>query len=201
MHIVLIGASGTIGSVVYNELINRGHEVTEVTHSSGEYKVDIRQQESIQDLYSKIAPFDALVSCVGKAYFGSFNEMSLDDFYTGFEHKVMGQVALVKIGLKYIKQRGSFTLTSGITCDDPIPHGTGLAMANGAINAFVQNTAINMQNGIRINAVSPGLLELSANKLGEFFPGHNPVSTKKVVNAYIKSIEGKITGQIIRVQS
>ncbi|MDD2563956.1 MAG: short chain dehydrogenase [Salinivirgaceae bacterium] len=200
MRIVVIGANGTIGRVVYNKLIDKGYDVTEVYHSSGDYRVDIRQPESIQELFKKTGKHDAIVSCVGKAYFGSFNEMTLEDYYTGFEHKVMGQVALVKIGIEYLNPGGSFTLTTGITCDDPIPYGTGLAMANGALNAFVKNTAINLENDIRINAVSPGLLELSAEKLGSFFPGHTPVPTSKVINAYLKSIEGKITGQIIRVQ-
>ena len=200
MRIVLIGVNGTIGGLVYNQLIGQNHDVVGVGFSQGEYRVDIRKPESVHTMFSHIGKFDALVSCVGKAYFGSFEDMELDDFYTGFENKVMGQVSLVKIGLAYINPYGSFTITTGITCDDPIPNGTGLAMANGALNAFVQTAAINLKNNIRINAVSPGLLELSASKLGQYFPGHTPVSSKKVVNAYLKSIEGKITGQIIRVQ-
>ncbi len=200
MRILLIGFNGTIGGVVYNTLIQKGHDVIGIGHSKGEYRVDIRQPDSIQDLFAKTGPFDALVSCVGKAYFGSFDEMSLEDFYTGFENKVMGQVSLVKLGLPFINKGGSFTLTTGITCDDPIPFGTGLAMANGALNAFVLNAAINLKNDVRINAVSPGLLDLSAGKLGSFFPGHVPVASSRVVSAYLKSIEGSINGQIIRVQ-
>jgi NAD(P)-dependent dehydrogenase (short-subunit alcohol dehydrogenase family) len=200
MRIILVGFNGTIGGVVFNELIKRGHDIIGVGHSKGEFRVDIRQPDSIQDMFTKIGKFDALVSCVGKAYFGDFEDMAIEDFYTGFENKVMGQVSLVKFGLPFINKGGSFTLTTGITCDDPIPFGTGLAMANGALNAFVLNASINLKNDVRINAVSPGLLDLSAGKLGTFFPGHVPVLSSRVVSAYVKSIEGAITGQVIRVQ-
>jgi hypothetical protein len=54
---------------------------------------------------------------------------------------------------------------------------------------------------VRVNAVSAGLVEDSYEKYKDFFPGHNPVSMGKVVDGYLKSIEGKITGQIIRVLS
>ncbi|HON17763.1 MAG TPA: short chain dehydrogenase [Salinivirgaceae bacterium] len=199
MKAIVVGYSGTIGKLVFNALISRGHDVIAVAQKSGDFKVDIRQSESVTELFEKIGRFDALVCCAGKAYFGPFEEMTLDDFYTGFDYKVMGQVHLVKIGLNYINPGGSFTLTTGITCDDPIPYGTGLAMANGALNAFVKNTAINISNGVRINAVSPGLLKNAVERLGQFFPGHTPVEPYRVVDGYIKSVEGKINGEIIRI--
>jgi NAD(P)-dependent dehydrogenase (short-subunit alcohol dehydrogenase family) len=32
-----------------------------------------------------------------------------------------------------------------------------------------------------------------------YFPGHNPIPMSKVINAYVRSVEGKGTGEIIRV--
>ncbi len=199
MKVVVVGFTGTIGGNVYKALIARGHDVIGVAQNSGDYKADIRQAESVHEMFNKIETFDALVCCAGKAYFGPFEQMTLDDFYIGFDYKVMGQINLVKIGLEYISSGGSFTLTTGITSDDPIPYGTGLAMANGALNAFVKTAAINLPRGVRINSVSPGLLKPSVEKIGQYFPGHTPVEPSRVVNAYIKSVEGKITGQVIRV--
>ena len=56
-----------------------------------------------------------------------------------------------------------------------------------------------LKNGIRVNAVSSGLVEDAAVKYEGYFPGHNPIPMKKVINGYVKSVEGKGTGEIIRV--
>jgi hypothetical protein len=72
-------------------------------------------------------------------------------------------------------------------------------MVNGGIHSFVKAAALELKNGIRINAVSSGLVEDAAEKYHAYFPGHNPIPMKKVVNGYVRSIEGKGTGQIIRI--
>ena len=78
--------------------------------------------------------------------------------------------------------------------------GAGAATANGAIDGFVVGSAIEMPRGLRINVVSPGLLDVSEERYGSFFPGHNRVASKRVGLAYTKSVEGAGTGQIIIVE-
>ena len=92
---------------------------------------------------------------------------------SGINDKLMGQVNLVLDGLKHIADGGSFTLTSGVLDRDPIRQGVNAAAVNGAIDAFVMAAAIDLPRGLRINAVSPGLLEESAKKYEGFFPGHH----------------------------
>jgi NAD(P)-dependent dehydrogenase (short-subunit alcohol dehydrogenase family) len=82
---------------------------------------------------------------------------------------------------------------------DPVRQGANAAAVNGAIGAFVKGAAIEMPRGIRINAVSPGLLEESAQKYDGFFPGHEPVSSARVGLAYAKSVDGALTGQVFAV--
>jgi len=57
-----------------------------------------------------------------------------------------------------------------------------------------------MPRGIRINAVSPGLLEVSEDRYGSYFPGHERVAADRVGLAYTKSVEGPCTGKIIIVE-
>jgi hypothetical protein len=47
--------------------------------------------------------------------------------------------------------------------------------------------------------VSSGLVEDAVQKYEAYFPGHNPIPMQKVVNGYAKSVEGKGTGEIIRM--
>lgn len=91
-------------------------------------------------------------------------------------------------------------LTSGVLDRDPIRMGTGAATANGALGGFVVGAAIEMPRRLRINVVSPGLLDVSVPTYGDWFPGHEPVSSKRVGLAYRKSVEGAVTGKVIIVE-
>jgi NAD(P)-dependent dehydrogenase (short-subunit alcohol dehydrogenase family) len=125
--------------------------------------------------------------------------MSEEDFEVGLKSKLMGQVNLVSIGKDYLSKGGSITLTTGILADDPVEFTTSAAMVNGAIHSFVRAVSLELMQKIRINAVAAGLVEDSYEKYKDFFPGRNPVPMRKVVNGYIRSVEGKDTGMIIRI--
>lgn len=198
MKVIVVGGTGTLGKAVVQELAPR-HEVIAVGNKSGDAQVDITSIESIRQLFEQVGRFDALVSTTGKVHFGAFEEMDESHYEVGIRSKLMGQVNLVLIGRDYINDGGSFTLTSGILSHDPIRFGSSASLVNGAIDAFVIGSAIEMPRGIRINAVSPGIVEDSVEAIGQFFRGHEPVSMGRVALAYSKSVEGLRTGQIFRV--
>lgn len=115
------------------------------------------------------------------------------------KQKVIGQINLVIAGTSSVSNGGSFTLTSGVLDRDPIRMGAGAATANGAIGGFVVGASIEMPYRQRLNAVSPGLLEVSVQRYGLWFAGHGPVPSKRVARAYTKSVEGALTGQVFIV--
>lgn len=199
-RVLLIGATGTIGSYLAI-LLGARHDLIAASKSKSPVKVDITSTDSITRMYEEVGPVDAVIVTAGNAYFGDFITMKEEDFYLGIRSKMMGQINAVMIGRNYLNEGGSFTLTTGILADDPIRHGVGLSMVNGALHAFVQAAAIEMPAGIRINAVCPGLVEPSLGKYGPFFPGHFPVPMNKVGFGYLKSLEGARTGEIIRIYS
>jgi NAD(P)-dependent dehydrogenase (short-subunit alcohol dehydrogenase family) len=198
MRIIVVGATGTIGQFVVQALRER-HEIVAVGNRGGEHRVDIKNASSIRSLFEKTGPFDALVSAVGKVHFGDFAKLTEKEVRIGLDDKLMGQVNLVLIGRDYARDAASFTLTSGVLSHDPIRHGAAASLVNGAIDAFVRAAAIELPRGIRINAVSPGVLEESLPAYGPYFLGHEAVPGKRVANAFVKSVEGRLTGQVIRV--
>ena len=111
----------------------------------------------------------------------------------------MGQVNLVRIGQNYLNQNGSITLTTGILADDPVVKTSSAAMVNGGIHSFVKAVSLEIENGIRVNVVSPGLVEDSYERLKDYFPGCNPIPMNKVVNGYVRSVQGKDKGTVIRI--
>lgn len=197
MKIIIVGASGTIGKHVAASL-EKEHEIIKVGSKSGDIQADITSPQSIENLFKKAGAFDALVSAAGDAHFGLLKTMTGKDFRKGIDSKLMGQVNLVLIGQHYIKPKGSFTLISGVLSDDPVISGANASAANGAINAFVRAAAIELENGVRINAVSPTVVEESPGYF-PYFPGHIPVAMSRVVNGFHKSILGAGTGQVITV--
>ena len=198
MKIVVVGASGDVGKAACRELGAR-HDLITVGRSSGNYQVDASDLNAVKAFYQDVGPVDAVVSCACDATFAPLAELDQESFMVGLTQKVMGQVNLVLAGLDTVADGGSFTLTSGVLDRDPIRTGTNAATANGALAGFVKSAAIEMPRGLRINVVSPGLLDVSAPKYGARFHGHRTVSSRDVGLAYAKSVEGALTGQVLIV--
>lgn len=198
MKIIIVGAAGDIGQSACKELGER-HDIINVGRSGGDYRVDVADLDAVKALYRKIGVFDAVISCAGDATFAPLHEFDQDSFMVGLRQKVMGQVNLVLAGLDVIADGGSFTLTSGVLDRDPIRMGTNAATANGALAGFVRSAAIEMTRGLRINVVSPGMLDVSAARYGEWFRGHKPVPSQDVGLAYAKCVEGAQSGQVVTV--
>jgi NAD(P)-dependent dehydrogenase (short-subunit alcohol dehydrogenase family) len=197
MKIIIVGATGTIGKKVTNAF-DKEYEVIKAGSKSGDIQLNITSPESIESFFKRVGPFDALISTTGAGHFGPLDKMTDKDFRIGIDSKLMGQINLVLIGQHFINPYGSFTLTSGILSEDPVLTGANLSAVNGAINAFVAAASIELKNGVRINVVSPGVVEDSPAYF-PFFPGHIPVAMPRVVNAYVKSVLGALTGKVINV--
>ena len=198
MKILIIGGNGTIGKKV-SEHFAKKHEIIIGGRNSGDVTVDIASSKSIEAMYESVGRVDAVVCIAGEAKWAAFDSMIEEDFYIGLKSKLMGQVILVRIGQNYLNAQGSFTLTTGILADHPVMLTTSPAMVNGGIHSFVKAVAIELRNGVRINVVSSGLVEDAVDKYEAYFPGHNPIPMKKVINGYVKSVEGKGTGEIIKM--
>ncbi len=199
MRVLITGASGTVGKAALSALSGK-HEIITAGRSSGDVTVDLMNQDSISAMFAKIGKVDAVVATAGHTHFGPLAAMTPLQFRKGIDDKLMGQINLVLLGHPFVNDNGSFTLTSGVLDRDPIRQGSNASAVNGAIGGFVKGAAIEMPRGIRINVVSPGLLEESVKKYDGFFPGHEPVSSARVGLAYAKSVEGAITGQVIVVE-
>ena len=197
MRILVIGGKGTIGSKVASHL-KGNHDVIIGGRTQGDIQIDIADSESIQSALEQTGKLDAIICCAGEARWDYFENLKEEDYIVGLRSKLMGQVNLVRIGKDYLTRGGSITLSTGILADDPVEKTTSAAMVNGAIHSFVKAVDLEMKNDIRVNAVSLGLVEDAYEKYKDYFPGHNPIPMKKVVNAYIKSVFGKGRGQIFK---
>ncbi|CZY53496.1 TPA: short chain dehydrogenase [Enterobacter cloacae] len=198
MKIIIIGASGTVGRAV-TEALTRRHEVIRVGRTQGDEQVDITSQASVQALFEKVGPVDAIVSASGGLYFGPLATMKDSDFNQGLQDKLLGQVRLALTGQHYLNDGGSITLISGIVAHEPIAQGVNATTVNAALEGFVRAAACELPRGIRINLISPTVLTESVETYDGFFPGFESVPAATVAQAYRRSVEGVQTGRVYKV--
>ena len=198
MKILLIGAHGTIGSAIDRELSPR-HEIVRIGRKSGDFQVDISDSASIRQLFEQTGRFDALICAAGNVSFVPLMEMSEKDFALGLQDKLMGQVNLLLIGREFANDGASFTFTSGVISREPIRTGSSAALVNAALDGFVKAAAIELPRGLRVNSVSPTVLEEAMEHYAPYFRGFKPVAGADVALAYAKSVEGLQTGQTYNV--
>jgi len=196
MKIVIVGASGTMGTYLSN-VFEKEHEIVRADRSGQDVAVDITSPEAIESMFQNIGSFDALISTAGPTYVGPWKNLTDKEFRSGVEGKMMGQINLVLIGQRYINPKGSFTLITGALSHEPQKNFANASAANAAVEGFVKAAAIELENGIRINAVSPTVIENSPHYF-PFFPGEIPVTMKQLEYGFRKSVFGANTGQIIK---
>jgi len=194
MKIVVVGANGTIGRAVVQALQGR-HELVAVGRSHGQYNLDIVSRESIERLYAAVKSFDALVCAAGDARFGPLERLAAEDFQVSLSSKLMGQVNLVRLGLRYAADGGSFTLTSGLYSGEPVPGSAAISLVNAGVEAFGRAAALEMPRRLRINVVSPPGVSETLTAMGQDPSGGLPAA--KVARAYVESVEGSANGKIL----
>ncbi|WP_317205133.1 short chain dehydrogenase [Janthinobacterium sp.] len=198
MKIIVIGATGTVGKAVAAELAQR-HEIISVGSSSGQYQADIGDIAQVRALFARIGKVDGVVVAAGKVHFGALADFTPEQYQIGLNSKLMGQVNVATVAPHYLNDGGSITLVSGILTEQPIRNGAGASMVNAAVEGFVRGAAIELGRGLRINVVSPNVLEEALDGYGPYFLGFEAVKASRVALAFSRSVDGAQTGQVYRV--
>ncbi|WP_369161484.1 short chain dehydrogenase [Candidatus Thiodiazotropha sp. LNASS1] len=194
MKIIIIGASGRIGSKVKEALLVKGHEVIRVGSRSGDIVADYTNEQSVYEMFGQAGEFDALISVAGgDSRFKRYADLTDDDFLFGFERKFLSQVRLVRLGEGCARDNASFTLTSGFLSHYPNEASIATGPLNSMVDTFVSNAAPVMPRNIRLNVVSPApIVE----------PGHERkglVTAAQTAERYVDALEGSFTGKVLRV--
>ena len=186
MKVVVIGATGTIGS---------SHEVILVSHGKSAIKVDISDKVSIEKMFEATGRVDAVICAAGLAKFGPMATLSDADFAFCLDNKLMEQVHLIRVGEDHINDNGSITVTSGILSRKPMEGSTAISLVNAGLEGFVRAAALEAPRGIRVNAVSPNWVIDTLKAYGMDPSIGTPVEV--VAQAYVQSLEGDMSGEVI----
>jgi NAD(P)-dependent dehydrogenase (short-subunit alcohol dehydrogenase family) len=192
MRVIVIGASGTIGRHVADQL-EAHHEVLRASRSA-DLAVDLEDPDSIARMYERAGAVDAVVCAAGAAKLGTLDTLRGSDFTFSIRSKLMGQIALVTAGLERVSDGGAFVLTTGELARHPIKGCTAVATVNAGLEGFVRAAALELPRGIRINAVSPGWVRETRQALGmDPTPG---TPAHHVATWYATALERPDTGYV-----
>ena len=194
MRVLVVGATGTIGSAIVEALTPK-HEVIGVSHRQGAVRVDLADPTSIAQMYRAVGRVDAVISAAGEARFAPLAQLTDEDFALSLRSKLMGQVNLVRLGLTSVADGGSFTLTAGSLARHPSPGSGAISIVNAGVEAFAGAAALELPRRLRINTVSPPWVTETLRALGMDPSGGLPAA--KVARAYVASVEGTLTGQVL----
>jgi len=192
MKIILLGASGIIGSEI-DRALSPNHEIVRAGRN-GDVRVDYTDTKSVKAMFDQVGKFDALITAVGRdSAFKSYEDLTDEDFDYGFQRKFMAQINLVRIGTPYANDGASFTLSSGYLSDYPNPASAATGPFNAAVDSFARTVGPILPRGIRVNVVSP------APVVSPDETGRGVVTASQAAAGYIKSIEGTMNGEVIRM--
>jgi len=195
MRILVVGATGTIGRAIVAAL-SAGNEIISASLRSATVKVDIVEPASIEQMYRSLGKLDAVVCVAGQAKFAPLAQLSDADFRFCLDNKLMGQVNLVRFGFEHMKDSGSFTLTTGILAQSPMPGSAAISLVNAGLEGFIRAAALEAPRNIRVNAVSPPWVTETLQALKMDTSQGLPAAT--VARAYVRSVIGTDSGATLR---
>jgi NAD(P)-dependent dehydrogenase (short-subunit alcohol dehydrogenase family) len=185
MRVLVVGATGIIGSAVSEALSGR-HEVVRASRSKSPIRVNLDDIGSIRAMYDAVGRVDAVVSAAGNAAFKPFGALTDEDYAASFAGKVMGQINLVRCGQPYLTDGGTFVVTSGTLSRRPIPGGAAISMANAALEGWVRAAALELPRNIRVTSVSPGWVRETLLLMGR--DGDAGTPAQDVAQLYVRAL-------------
>lgn len=193
MRILLIGATGTIGSAVASALAS--HDLILASHTKSAEQVDISEPASIRALLERVGTVDAIVSAAGSAAWKPLTALGDEDFAFSVSNKLMGQVNLIRYGMASLRDGGSITVTSGYLAQHPMPSSGAVSLVNAGLEGFARAAALEATRTIRVNVVSPPWVRETLLAMGK--SGETGLPASAVAQAYVESVEGRGTGLVL----
>ncbi len=172
-HVAVIGGSTGIGLAAAQQFVDRGDRVTiggrdrerlagalsVLGVSARAIAVDATNADSLRHFYAEAKTIDDLIITVTRrGGAGAATALADADLLGAFAGKTVAHLVAVALALPTLATDGSITLVTAGSAQSTLPGTAGLAAVNGALEAAIPVLAREL-GPIRINAVSPGVIE------------------------------------------
>jgi NAD(P)-dependent dehydrogenase (short-subunit alcohol dehydrogenase family) len=225
---IVTGASQGIGAGIVKRFVERGYNVvansrkmtrsTEVAASERVALVDgdigepATAAKIVETAVSRFQSIDALVNNAGIFFTKPFTAYTVEDFKSLFSTNVEGFLYVTQLSVQQMlaqKTGGSVVTITAALAENPIagvPASVPM-ITKGGLNTVTRHLAIEYaKDGIRFNAVAPGVVDTPLHKDGpkEALRSLNPMgvlsSVNDIVDAVLYLTEAQtVTGEILNV--
>jgi NAD(P)-dependent dehydrogenase (short-subunit alcohol dehydrogenase family) len=222
---IVTGASGGIGSGLVAGFLQNGYDVVATSlHTSQSFTTsssliqvqgDIGQPETaakaVNAAIQRFGTIDVLVNNAGIYLTKPFTEFTTDDFNALVSTNLLGFLYITQLTVKQMLQQksGNVVTISASLVDQPFTgEKASVAMiTKGGLNAVTRSLAIEYaKEGIRFNAVAPGVVDSPMHKDGpkdvltSFQPMGKIVEIKDIVEAVLYLADAaQVTGEVLHV--
>jgi NAD(P)-dependent dehydrogenase (short-subunit alcohol dehydrogenase family) len=220
---IITGASGGIGAGLVEQFLEKGYNVVATSRDASQKLAgseglvlvdgDITVRETaISAVGAAVSTFgtvDVLVNVAGIFLTRAFTDFTCDDFDALVSTNLLGFFLITQLAVREMLKRKSgcvISITAALA-DRPIAgeNGSISMMTKGGLNAATQNLAVEYANdGIRFNAVAPGVVDTQMHRNGT----SNPTLQRPMKKATVKDIAdavlylaeaGYVSGEILHV--
>jgi NAD(P)-dependent dehydrogenase (short-subunit alcohol dehydrogenase family) len=190
-RILVIGAAGLIGERVV-EALGEEHCIR-ASRNSAE-RVDISDPKSLTALFGRVGELDGIVCTGGAARYKPWDQLTDEDWTFSLANKLLGQVNVVRYGMKSVRPGGAITLTTGLAAQYPSPGSAIITTVNAAVEAFVRAAAAEPSISVRVNAVSPGWVAETLQAMGRDPAGGIPAA--EVAQVVVRQLREGASGSV-----
>jgi len=222
---IITGASGGIGSGLVERFLEEGYNVVgtslnatqSLTASPSLVLVDgdITKQETaakaVDAAIQHFASIDVLVNTAGIYRAKPFTDFTTEDFNALVSINLLGFLYITQLSVKQmLKQKsGNVVTITAALADQPVAgvNASVSMMTKGGLNTVIRSLAIEYaKEGIRFNAVAPGVVDTSLHKDGSTgsLDARQPMGkiaeVKDIVDAVLYLVHAdQVTGEVLHV--
>jgi short-subunit dehydrogenase len=129
MHIVVVGASGVLGSKLALQLSQGGAQVSAIVRDGSRIDsssilrhgiADITDSAALRTAFAELAPFDGVINAAGVVAFGNLAEVDDHTLTQLFAINAIAPIVMLRESAPHINQGGFFLNISAVVAQSPM---------------------------------------------------------------------------------